>query len=283
MEGLAHFHENIVGDVHDVIDGTQAHRFQLPHQPGRAGRNLDAPDAAGGVERTTGRVVEADFARGSSLLPDAGVRVVPQALHRQFRQGRQFPCHAEMRQQIRAVGGDFHFQHGVHFQILVDGRAHRSIGRQQHQAVRIIAESDLAARAHHALTETAPELAFLDLKTTRQHRSGQSDRHLVPFRKILRPAHNLPRRAGAIIHLTKPQAVGIGMRHERNDLPHDQTIGAHPALGDSLDLDPGKSQEIGKLGGGMGGKIKVIGEPVEGDFHGIGLGKGVLTGHGWHG
>jgi hypothetical protein len=51
MQRLAHLHHDVVRDVHDVVDGTQADAFEATAQPLRAGADFDAFDDAGGVKR----------------------------------------------------------------------------------------------------------------------------------------------------------------------------------------------------------------------------------------
>ena len=65
VEGLAHFHHHVVGDIDDVIDGADADRLEAGAEPVGAGADFYAADAAGGVERAEARGVDGDAGAGA--------------------------------------------------------------------------------------------------------------------------------------------------------------------------------------------------------------------------
>lgn len=64
VEGLAHLHEDVIGDINEVVDGAQADAVEAFLQPLGTRANFHAANDAGDVERAGFGSVEADFVGG---------------------------------------------------------------------------------------------------------------------------------------------------------------------------------------------------------------------------
>ena len=71
VEGLAHFQEHIIGDVHDVVDGPHSGRAEAELHPQRARRHGHVPNLPAYIPRTAPWVIEGHFhaARRVPLRP----------------------------------------------------------------------------------------------------------------------------------------------------------------------------------------------------------------------
>ena len=188
MKRLAHFHEHVVGDVHDVVDRTEANAFQARLQPIRTWPDLHAFDQARAVKRAGIAGFDLDV-RSHQLRCRRGM--VALAFQRQAGQGGEFTRQAEMAEQVRAVRRDLQVEHHVRLEQLIERRAHGRGGIEDEQAARVLANAEFLATAHHAAADDATELAFLDLEVPWQDCTRQSQRHLVIHLEVLCPAHDL--------------------------------------------------------------------------------------------
>ncbi len=106
VEGLAEFHEDVVGDVDDVVDGAQADGFDALDEPVRGGCDFDVADDTGGVIGAAGRIGEGDggFRRGADGgfgEGDGGGGEVGGG------EGGEFSGESEVGEAVGAIGGDF--------------------------------------------------------------------------------------------------------------------------------------------------------------------------------
>ena len=44
MQGMPQFHQHVIRDVRDIVDGTYAHTLEMPRQPLRGALHVDIPD-----------------------------------------------------------------------------------------------------------------------------------------------------------------------------------------------------------------------------------------------
>ena len=181
--------------------------------------------------------------------------MVAGSFERKLGEGGEFAGHAEVGDEVGAVRGDFDFEHGVDFEVAVYGGADWGVGGEDHEAIGIVAEADFAAGAHHALTEAAAQGAFFDFKAAGEDGSGEGDGDFVARLEVFCAADDLAGGAGAIVDLTKAEAVGVRVGDKGEHFTDDQKIGADAALGDAFDFDAGKGEEVGELGGGVGGEV----------------------------
>ena len=114
VHGLAVLQHHVVGDVHDVVDGADAHAPQpLPHPLGGGG-DLHVPHHPGGVPGAPGR-------RPGSPRPAARIRhAFGAALHHRLVEaqglvegGGRLPGQADDAEAVGPVGGDLKLHHMV--------------------------------------------------------------------------------------------------------------------------------------------------------------------------
>ncbi|MEI9893804.1 MAG: hypothetical protein WDN28_07850 [Chthoniobacter sp.] len=107
----------------------------------------------------------------------------------------------------------------------------------------------------------------LILKSGPQHRAGQRQRHLVADFVILRPAHDLPGRAGAIVHLAHAEPVGIRVWHAFANLRDDDIRDIHAVRFHAFHFHSSQREEIDELRHTRR-EFDEFAEPVKRDFHG---------------
>ncbi len=248
VERLPEFEHDVVGHVHDVVDRAQPCGFQLFAQPVRAGADLHAPDAAGRVERRGGGGLQRDCGSGSGFRNGVGIGTGREHAWRERKrlpkQRRDLPGHADVAQQIGPVRGDLHVEHRFRRVKLADRRAGAGFGRQNQQPVGVVGDPEFLPAAKHPLALHAAQLAHLDLEIAREHRSGQRERHLVARLVVLRPADDLARLAGAIIHAADAQPVGVGVRGRFEDLRDHHLVDRRAALLHPLYLHARLGQQL---------------------------------------
>ena len=140
MQGLPQGHHHVVGDVHDVVDGTQTYRGQLRFQPLRRLLHLAARDADAGVA-LAGLLVLDDDIDGKVVIVDreaVGHRFVQGGLITVLAEpGIQVAGHAPMAQGVGAVSRDVHLDEPVALQMIIlsSGCSHHCIVGQYDDAV----------------------------------------------------------------------------------------------------------------------------------------------------
>ena len=126
---------------------------------------------------------------------------------------------------------------------------------------------------------TPRSLLALILKSLGSTAPGQRKRHLVADFVILRAADDLPRLAGAIVHLANAQPVGIRMLRRCDDLRDDHMVEVRAARFDAFDLDAGQGEQVGQLPDVVGQFDKFT-EPVEENFMARPLAEPIVAGMG---
>ena len=113
VHGLAVLQHHVVGDVHDVVDGADAHAPQpLPHPLGGGG-DLHVPHHPGGVpgHQVGGRGLDVQQIRQHAVGAALHLRLVEgQGL---LIGGGHLPGQADHRQAVRPVGGDLELHHVI--------------------------------------------------------------------------------------------------------------------------------------------------------------------------
>ena len=210
MQGLAALHENVVGHVHDIGNGTHAHRVQpVPDAHGRR-RNFAARDDAAGVEPAEIRVPDVD-GRQLHGRPVLHALALGDA-ERQAEGLRRFSGKPDDRKAVRAVGRDGDVQHfaiefqGIHQQRAGDGRL-----RQHHDAGMVFRKAQFAFGADHAAARRAAQLGLLDDQPARHGGAHQRHGHLLPGGHVGGPADDVQQLALSGIHLADVQMVRFGM------------------------------------------------------------------------
>ena len=261
---------NVVGNINDVIDWTDAAGVQTLAHPRRGRLDLDILDNAGGVARAQVGVLDLD----GHILVD----VVAHALYlrgldaeRTVEGSRSLAGQTDHAQAVRAVGRNLKIGNPVvQTEHLLDVLANRGAGRQEQDAVlaRIryaaVGQTQLLERAHHAVGRHAAQLALGDLHAARQGGLVQADRaDLANGRRryIGCAGDDLHRLLLADIELADLQMVGIRVIDNLEDLAGHNVVDLRAEVVNLLDLGAGHSQLGIILLRGDAGHIGVIRKP----------------------
>ena len=181
-----------------------------------------------------------------------------------------------MRRRIHAVGrqSDLNQVVVLDMQVFPGGHAHRSVGRQLHDAVVRRADTQLVLGAEHAERLDAADLRPLDFElllpaTGIEYRAHRGAEHLQPGTAVRRPADDLQRLSGADVHRRQVQVVRIGMVRAGQHLGHDDPLQAAADgldLLEALDLQPDVGQDPGDLPGRKLSR-KIAFEPIVRNVH----------------
>ena len=167
--------------------------------------------------------------------------------------GPNLTRYAKNREAVRPVRGHLRVQYRV-AQHVNQGRAHRQVVAQHEDAAVVVAEAQLALRAHHAGRQDAPDLRSLQGlhiagPVAAQHRALAGEGDLLPSRDVGSAADHGRRLAVANIHGGQGKPIGIGVRVHLQDMPdnHPVPVPVSPGLLDRADLQSGHGEPVGKL------------------------------------
>ncbi len=170
MHGLTYLHEDEVGDVHHIVDGTDAHGAQLVLQPLGGVGHMDVLEGDAGIAGTEGGFLHGDadgVGAGVGGLGEVG-NVGPidflMGTLAGVEDGHDVPRHTDMRGGIGTVGGDGYLEGVVLFEveIIFGGHPNRSIVGEHLDACMVRAKLELVGCTKHAFGNGSAELAFLD-------------------------------------------------------------------------------------------------------------------------
>src|SRR6185295_9625212 len=123
-----------------------------------------------------------------------------------------------MAQQIAAVWRDLDVQNRVRWEKISDRRANFCIGRQNQEARRLFAETELDRAAKHSFRLDAAQFALSNLRAVWELRAGKRERDFVADLVICCTANDLAFRAAAIVDLADGEPICIRMTRGRGDL-----------------------------------------------------------------
>ena len=146
-----------------------------------------------------------------------------------------------MAQQIAAVWRDLDVQNRIRWEKISDRRANFCIGRQNQQAGRIFAESELDRAAKHSFRLDAAQFALSNLRAVRQLRAWKRERNFVADFVICCAANDLALRAAPVLHLANREPIGLRMTRGRSDVRNDHLVDVRAARLDVFCFDPGAS------------------------------------------
>ena len=112
MDGLARGEKDVIGDVHDVVDGVQPHGLDAGPQPVGRRPDRDAADDQAAIARAEVLVLDLDGDEVGRPGGHLGQRPGP-LLERLAQQGGDLAGHAHVPQRVGAVGVRLHVQHHV--------------------------------------------------------------------------------------------------------------------------------------------------------------------------
>ncbi len=231
---------DVIGDVDQRRDRALASAEQPVLQPLRRDTVLHAADRAAEEGRAAFGIVGADRQRAGEA---AGYGLNRNWLERAEAGRSQIAGNAIDAHAVRPVRRDRHVEDRIGAVIIGKGGAHRRIGRKLDDPVVIVAQFELAGRAHHAVALNAADRALLELEPAGwNHCTRQAEHADQAGTGIGRAANDLQRRTVSGIDSQHLQLVGIGV-----------ALGGQ-YLGDL---------ESGELGGGILGPFDLKPDGVE--------------------
>jgi len=216
MQRLSQLHEDIVGDVHQIVDGPQPDRFQPRTQPRGRRADPDVPDDSGSISGTSLGIVDShgtDIVNGRSSLGKGNLGIAERLLA----DCRHLSRHSEDRQAVAAVG-----RHGniedliVKAERLAEGNPGGRILREFPQAAGIFSQAEFALRAEHPAGTLAPNLRLLNGRAARQGGPGQCQRNDHPLPHVGCATYDRDT-VPAVENLAQMQAFGTRMRSQGLD------------------------------------------------------------------
>ena len=150
-----------------------------------------------------------------------------------------FAGESEMAQQIAAVWRDLDIENRVRGKKITDRRADFCIWRQNQQAGRIFAETELDWATKHSFATRRRAVCFFEFQFRSAASRPERQRNLVADFVIRRAANDLPFRSTAIIDFANGQAIGVRMLRRSRDLRNDHLVDLCAARFDPFGFDAG--------------------------------------------
>ena len=239
VAGLAQLEHHVVGRVDHVVDRAHAECGEPIGQPAR--RRAD-----GDVVQHPSVEAPAELGGGDLDRRPAGERGRGRRDRRghlgegDAEPGRQVACHSGHRHGVGPVRVDLQVVEDV-----VDDTegglqvsTRRGGGVEDQDALVIVAETELATGAEHAVRPLAAQLATLDLHAVAHDGAEGGQRHVIADGHVERTAADLQRLAVAGIHVDQLDLVGVGVRSEVEHLGDDDAVEAATEVVDRLDRHP---------------------------------------------
>ncbi len=249
VQRTAAFEHDVVGDVDDIADRAHPRESQPALHPTGRRSHHDVRGEGDEARTTVGRLDHDVRARD---LADDRRGLVLFDVERKAEVGGEVAGDADDAHRVGTVGRDREVEDDV---VEPEHLAHvgpeRRVRRQLEDAGVIVAESELTRRAQHAFRHDAHDLAPADLEVSRQHRADPGERHHHALFDIRRAANNAQLTV-AEVDVGEPDPVGLGVRHDVEDLGGDDTVHVPAGLVDGLDLETELVQRFGDLHSGSG-------------------------------
>ena len=261
VHGLAVLFHHVVGDVHQVVDGTDAAGAQALLHPFRGRAELDVLHDAGRVARAQVGVRDLHGNVIRSLLAVPSHRDDGRN-ERQAERGRRFPGNAQDAVAVHAVGGDLVFEDGVmqaQGRQGVVARLHVTAFREDVDAVfgsfgeEVAVKAEFFHGAHHARGRDAAQGAGFDDDAVFRHvavvvardlAAVQDDDHGLALRRVRGAGHDLQRFLRADVDLAHHQLVRVRMGLEFFDAAHHNAVQILIQTGEALHFGAGKGHFI---------------------------------------
>ena len=268
MKRYTMFQHHIVCDVDQVIDRADADCIQCFFHPFGRFADFDAADNAGCVQGADVRIFQCHKGSIFFCCTIAAVDVDSIGFHFGSEESCQVTGDADVRQPVRTVRSDRAVVYRVGIQEFTEGHAEFCIGRENHESVMIIAESQFPGGAHHTEGFHAAEFAFLN-----DERAffifefgadcGEGDN--VPCITVGSTADDL-KHFITFIDLTDGEVIGIFMFIAGKDLCCYNAFRYGTGLADAFHFETSHGQLCGKFFIRKG-KVHIFFQPASGDIH----------------
>ena len=256
VHGLSVLFHHVVGDIHDVVDGTDSAGRQAALHPLGGGSQLDVLHHSRAVAGAQLRVFHPHLQVIVDILAVSGG-----LYHRRMeffsKCGGRLPGDSHHAVAVHAVGGDLILEHHVaQAQHLHCVGAHPGVLREnvdaalRRQWIHVAVGTQLLDGAHHSVGLDASELTLFDLdsflgKGAAVMAAGylsavQNHRNLVPGLDVGRAGDDLNRLPGSDVHLADDQLVRVRMTLDGKDLADNNLFKVFIETLESLHLGAGE-------------------------------------------
>ncbi len=218
VQRLSQFEQDVIGHIHDIVDGIVSDGFQARLQPFRGGLHFYPFDAYPCIPyaRLGALYLDGDACRigvgSESLDGGQGIGDVLQLAQVSC----QVAGNSQMGSPVHPVRGNVHLDGIVigNPVIFRGGHSHPGICRQDNDAVVRVAYADFILGANHAFRLFAAYFGFLDdklLVSVIKHRADGCYYHFLSCCYVWRPAYDRDEASVSQIHRRDMQVVGIRM------------------------------------------------------------------------
>ena len=276
VHGLTVLQHNIIGNIHDVIDGTDTVCSQtLTHPLGR-GANLYICDHTGGI------AVAQSLSRHfhiQMVIDRAGIATLDNRLvmlHLHTKSSRRLPCQTDDRVAIGTVIGNFEVHNSV---IIADDQIDIITGLTvlfienpdavcKHTGQIILSQAQFLKGAEHTVGLFTPELALGDMNTAGQPGVMQCSGNQITFVNILCAGNDLNQLFLAHIYLADKHMVRVGVGDHGNNLAYNHVLDfcIHALVGLNLLAEHSELLYIFFIGN-MGKIHEILMQPFSVQFH----------------
>ena len=281
VHGLAVLQHDVVGDVHDVVDGAHAGGAQPLSHPQGGGGDLHVAHHAGGVPGAQRRVLNLHVQQ----LGDAGavgaLDLGGVEGEGPVEGGGGLTGQADDAQAVGPVGGDLEL-HDVVVQAQQGGDVVAGLGVLSgqvgvalededavHHAVGpvVVGHAQLLVGAQHAVGGLAPQLAGGDVHAAGEPGVVLGHGHQVANGHVLSAGDNLDGLA-AHVHLADPHVVGVGVALHGQHLAHHHVLNLLALHGHALHLGAGEGHGVAVLLV-AGGHVHELRQPFSRKIHSL--------------
>ena len=232
VEGLSVGHHHIVGDVYDIVDGSESHRIEPVLEPFGRLLHLAAGDADAGVS-LAGLLVFDGHPDGQVVIVDLEILAARTMQRRLIAVGLEprveVACHSPVREGVGTVGGDVHLDEPVALQVIVFSSrcAHLCVVGQYDDAGVVVTDTDFVFGTDHAARLHASEFRLLDdelFVAVVEHATQVGHDDFLSSGHVGSAANYLRWRFAAQIDGSDMQVVAVGMRFTSEHLSHIQSF-----------------------------------------------------------
>ena len=281
MHRLTVFEHNVVGDVNDVVDRTDAGGTQLHAEPQRRGSDLDILDNAGRVTVAVFGVGDLDVEVVGDIVTVCGSVFVLRGGEIEFlAEGNSgFTCETENGETVGTVGGDFEFHNGIAETERFDHIcAERDIVEtdvvEDQDAVFDCAghvvegQTEFGDGAEHTFGNFAAELALLDLHVARKMCAVAGNRNNCAFEYVGSGGDDLDGSVDADVNLADNETFCVGVTGDFKNLTADNAGDVVADFFKAFNLASGHGHPVAVIFYCNIADIGIVSEPFHGKLHG---------------
>ena len=199
MHRLAVSHHDVVGDVNNIVNRTQADNFQFILEPFGTFLHIAIGNAQANI--TLASLLVLDFNIDGKVFVVNRKRLAIRTMQRcviaiLHQPSIQVASHAPMRKGISTIGRDVNLNHPIALQIVIFGSrcSHHSVIGQHYDSVVAGSHANLVFGTNHSVRLDTTKLCLLDHKllvSIIEHATQVGHNHLLSGSHIRRSAHNL--------------------------------------------------------------------------------------------